>query len=234
MSQSELRSELRGLPVAPERTSAATTIYFALREGITSGALAPGARLREIPLAHHFGVSTTPIREALRRLDREGLVHLAPNRGATVAAFDPQEVAALYEARQVLEQHAVRLAAQRPERDFAPLETLLTSMAAVVDEPDQIAFNQLDVEFHRRLNDLGGNIPIAELAEQVHRRIQGVRVRCAVHLAGRPAISHAQHEALVATVRARDADGAAALLQEHLRSVCAAVIHILMDGGGTQ
>jgi DNA-binding GntR family transcriptional regulator len=230
MGQSDVRPELRGLPAAPERASAAETIYYALRESITSGTLAPGARLREIPLAHHFGASTTPVREALRRLDREGLVRLAPNRGATVAAFDPQEVAALYEARQVLEQHAVRLAAHKPERDFAPLEVLLSKMAAVINEPDQIAFNQLDVEFHRRLNDLGGNIPIAELAEQVHRRIQGVRVRCAVHLAGRPAISHAQHEALVAAVHARDADQAVAILQEHLRSVRAAVIRVLADG----
>src|SRR5437763_219976 len=76
--------ELAGIPVGSARQSLVDVAYVALRDAITSGTLVPGARLREAALAKHFSVSTTPIREALRRLDREGLVRLAPNRGAVV------------------------------------------------------------------------------------------------------------------------------------------------------
>lgn len=210
------------------RTSLADVVCRALREGITSGRLSPGVRLREVALARHFGVSTTPIREALRWLEREGLVEVQANRGAVVAGFDPREVAHLYEVREVLERRAVRRAAGAPEpRDFARVERLLAEAHAHVDEPDQVAFNRLDVEFHRAVSDLGGNPHLAEAAERVHRQIQGVRTRCAAPLPGRPAVSQAEHQALLSAIQRRDPGAAETLVRAHIEGVRDAVLQVL-------
>src|SRR3982751_1331914 len=100
-------SELAPLPAVAARQSLVDLAYAALREAITSGALLPGTPLREGALARQFGVSTTPVREALRRLDREGLVHLTPNRGARVSAYTLRDILDRFEVREVLECRAV-------------------------------------------------------------------------------------------------------------------------------
>lgn len=220
--------ELAAVPIVSARTSLADVVYQALRDAITSAVLSPGFRLREIALARHFGVSTTPIREALRRLEREGLVEVTPNRGAVVAAYNLRQVTDLYEVREVLECRAIRRAAlARGPRDLSRVEALLAEAASVLEAPDQVEFNRLDVELHRALSDVGGNDQLAELAERVHRQIQSVRVRCAVHLPGRPTRSHAEHQAIVAAVEAGDADRAETLVRAHIDGVRDAVTRVL-------
>src|SRR5215203_6092246 len=92
---------------------AAEAAYGIIREGILSGELARGQRLREEELALRAGVSRTPVREALRRLDAEGLVDFTPNRGARVTAWSERELEDVYEARALLESYGARLAATR-------------------------------------------------------------------------------------------------------------------------
>ena len=222
-------TDLAGLRVLGARRPLADAVSDALREAITDGMLAPGTRLREVSLARHFTVSATPVREALRRLEREGLVEADPHRGAAVAALRPEEIVDLYEVHEVLECRAVRRAAEAEHRDLARLEALLAEAEGVLSGPDHVAFNRLDLAFHRALNGLGGNAPLAELIEQVHRRIQGVRLRSAGHLPGRPALSHAQHLALLEAVRRRDAEQAEGLARAHIRSVRDAVVGVLAD-----
>lgn len=216
-----------GVPSFGTRESLADVVYGALREAITSGTLAPGYRLRETPLSSHFGVSATPIREALRRLERDGLVWVSPHRGAAVAAFNVDELIALFEVREVLECRAVCRAAKAPVRDLAAVDALLSQAEAVLAETDQVQFHRLDMRFHRALNEVGGNVPLAVLAEQIQRRIQGVRARCSVHLPGRPAISHAQHLAIVAAVRKGAPEQAEAMVRAHINSVRDAVVPLL-------
>jgi DNA-binding GntR family transcriptional regulator len=116
-------------PRAAGPTGLATAVYEALRAAISHGQLPPHYHLRENPLAAHFGVSSTPVREALRRLEREGLVVVRPNRGAVVQAFDRRSALNLYEVRELLEVEAVRQAALAPERDLRPAERLLEDLA---------------------------------------------------------------------------------------------------------
>src|SRR5438445_2952171 len=123
---------LAGLPTGGARQSLVDIAYEALSEAITSGALLPGTRLREAALARHFTISTTPVREALRRLDREGLVRLSPNRGAIVAEFDLREILDLFEIREVLECRAVRRAAGQRSRAVSKAESLLALAARLV------------------------------------------------------------------------------------------------------
>lgn len=231
MTNVELVAESIVLPRLTGRRSLAEAVHHALREAITHGALAPGMRLREVELGKRFGVSPTPVREALRRLEREGLVETTPHRGAAVVSFTPLEIANLYEIHELLESHATRRAAERGPHDIADLEHILDEADAVLDAPDQLAFNQLDIRFHRGLNDLSGNGPLAELIEQTHRRIQAVRIRYDVQLPDRPQRSHIQHRELLAAVRDGEADRAEALARAHIRAVRDSVLERLHPGG---
>lgn len=215
------------LPLVAIRASTAETIYQALREAITSGTLAPADRLREQHLSRHFGVSSTPIREALQRLSQDGLVEIQPNRGAVVATLDRKGIADLYEIREVLEERAVRLAAEAPSQDFTRIDALMAQIEPHLAEADQLTYNRLDVELHREINLLSGNRALADLAEQMQRRIQVVRSRYAIQLAGRPVLSNQEHVKLLLAIRQHDPDLAAQRLREHVRSVRTAVLQIV-------
>lgn len=222
-------TDLTRVGVARQTSSLVDNIYDALFEAITTGVLEPGARLTEIPLSRHFGVSTTPVREALRRLTALGLVELSPNRGAVVATLNADEVANLYQVRILLEGGGARLAATSADPDFTQIDQLMRDAETVLDEPTQVAFNQLDVRLHRAINELSGNTWLAELAERTHLRIQAVRLRCAVHLPDRPAQSHRQHQRILDAIRVGDPDGAEAATVEHITSVRDAVTAALVD-----
>lgn len=109
------------------------TVYERIRRAIIEGEHPPGSRLVEQRLAEDLGVSRTPVREALRRLDAEGLVVVEPNRGAQVPERSAAEVADLYDARSRLEAYAAELAAaRRDDRDLAALDAALAAFDAAV------------------------------------------------------------------------------------------------------
>jgi DNA-binding GntR family transcriptional regulator len=228
------RPPLAGVALGGARQSLVDIAYVALRDGITSGSLLPGMRLREAALARHFSISTTPVREALRRLDREGLVRLSPNRGAVVAEFNLREILDLFEIREVLECRAVRRAAAQHARDLSHPESLLAAEARQVALHDRVEWNRLEVAFHRAINDLSGNFELAELAERVHRSVQGLCVRCLrepLYGPERLRLMQSQHQAIVDAVQAGDADGAEACTREHIQHVRDSVAEALRSEG---
>jgi DNA-binding GntR family transcriptional regulator len=220
---------LQSLPPIGASRRLADAVSDALRDAISDGRLAPGLRLREVMLARQLGVSATPVREALRQLEREGLVAVDPHRGAAVAALTVGEFVDLYEIHEILECRAVRRAAEADwdGGEIDRLETLLADAEPLLGQPEQTQFNRLDLAFHLRLNRLSGNHALAELTVQLHRRIQAVRVHCVGHLPGRPADSQAQHREILEAVRRRDADRAEALARAHIRSTRDAVVRVL-------
>lgn len=132
--------------------------FHALRRAILAGELAPGARLLETELAARLGVSRNPIREALARLESEGLVRSIPNQGARVIRPQPAQVQDALLVRAQLELLAVRLAMRQPgPARFAPLVPVVAQMRALADAaapPDAEAYgrmNLLDITFHERL-----------------------------------------------------------------------------------
>jgi DNA-binding GntR family transcriptional regulator len=196
--------QLHGLATGAQRQSLVDIAYEALREAITSGQLLPGTPLREAALARHFSISTTPVREALRRLDREGLARLSPNRGAVVAEFDLREILDLFEIREVLECRAVRRAAGQRSRDLRPAEAALAAAANQVEQHDRVEWNRLEVAFHRAVNGLSGNFELAELTERIHRTVQGLCVRCMREPIFGPQtlqLMQSQHQAILDGVR---------------------------------
>ena len=200
-----------------------------LREAIVDGTLEPGLHLREVAIANQLSVSPTPVREALRRLEREGLVRTTSHRGAIVAQVSPAVMANLYELHVVLEAFAVRQAAVRGPHNLEPIRTLLDQIDSSLSLQDQSTFNRLDVQFHRMLNDLSGNEEIAEVAERTHRRIQAARVRLDIHLPDRPAMSQVQHRRLIDTIERQDEDEAERAAREHINSIRDPVMRMLKE-----
>ncbi|MBV9601917.1 MAG: GntR family transcriptional regulator [Chloroflexi bacterium] len=225
--------ELAELAVGSRRQSAVESAYVTLRDGITSGSLPPGTRLREVALARHLSISTTPIREALRRLDREGLVRHSPNRGATVTELSLREILDLFEVREILECRAIRRAASQPSHDLQPVEAIIAAATALVPYPERIEWNRLEVGFHRAINDLGGNGELVELAERTHRKVQAMCVRCLRELIYGPdgrELMQIQHAEILDAVRAGNADTAEALTRAHIQFIRNSIADVLAGG----
>ncbi len=129
--------------------------YRHLLAEIRSGLLPPGARLRETDLADRLGISRTPVREAIRQLEADGLVIHLPRQGATVRSLDYAEVIELYEMRAVLEGTAARLAARAASSvELAELAALHADLAAA---PAGAQARELNRQFHRTLLDAAKN-----------------------------------------------------------------------------
>jgi DNA-binding GntR family transcriptional regulator len=208
-------TDLTALQALSDRGSLVDQVRDSIHAAITSGRLDPGARLREIPLSKHFGVSTTPVREALRRLESEGLVQVQPRRGAVVTALEDSVVSDLYDLRLILEVEGARMAAGRAELDLAKVYGLLGELERLVDAGDA-AFAEADVRLHRAINDLSGNRELAAEAERVHRRIQAARVRASVP--GRLRVAQDQHAEIVEALRKRDPALAQEAVRQHIVS----------------
>ncbi|MEV0792547.1 GntR family transcriptional regulator [Kribbella sp. NPDC050459] len=192
-------------------------IQTSLRSAILKGSLPPGFRLREIPLAAHFGVSTTPIREAIRHLEHEGLVKIYPRRGAEVVAISSAEIDHLYEVRTVLECHAIRKAAES-----APDEAALEPARKVVRAQERSSRQTrrrpalVDADFHREMMMLAGNPLIAELVERATRQIESVQARSDRAVVDGLAHAIEAHGAILAAVEQGDPDRAEDLMRKHL------------------
>ncbi len=139
-----------------------------LRAAILSGAAGPGQTLREQDLARRLGVSKTPVREALRELEREGLVVSAPHRGAVVVGLPLDGVRELVELRTALEPFAARLAAERiPNTQVAALRQLLETVREAIAAGDPSAGAQVAGRFHRKIYELSGNARLQRMLESL-------------------------------------------------------------------
>ena len=149
-------------------------IYLALRERILSNDIAPGTRLVMRDVANQYEASDIPVREALRMLERDGLVETAPYRGARVTTLTAKEVEETYFIRSHLESIATGLAAERiTDAELAQLDGLMDEMRAAVEAQDGPAFSDLNHEFHRTIVAGCGNDMLRELTMDIWQRHSG-------------------------------------------------------------
>jgi DNA-binding GntR family transcriptional regulator len=202
-------------PVKPSK-STGSNAYDLLLDAIESGALPAGTRLRETELATRFNISRTPVREALKRLETQGLVAHEPHHGAIVAQLDYSDMAELYLMREVLEGTAAGLAAQHATpAEVAVLAEMVARDRLVLQDPRQLAANNR--AFHRQLHLAARNKFLNQMA-------QGMRLSMAL-LAGttlgipdRGAESLDEHAAIVAAIAQRDAAAAEAAARGHIQA----------------
>ena len=228
MSNTPDSTELERVEAPDPGASIVDGILNSLRAAIVEGILPPGFRLREIPLSHHFGCSTTPVREALRRLEYDGLVVTYPRRGAEVIAIGGDKLEDLYEIRLLLECHAAHRAASIATPDAVDdLREILRRSERLADSDDLVLLNAADMEFHGAISGLSGNPVLAELVERVTRQILVMRVRTKARVPGGPARAHDYHQSILEAIAEHDPDKAESLMRDHIEWSAAAVMAAL-------
>jgi DNA-binding GntR family transcriptional regulator len=192
-------------------------VYMRLREMLLNGEIAPGTVLSQVRVARELGVSTTPLREAMRLLQAEGLLVAEHNRRARVAPLDPKDIDAVYASRILIEALAIRLTVPvMTADDLAQLRADLDTMGEAARSQDLTAWEPIHRDFHRRLTN-GSDATLARVIEPVAERSERYR---RTSMFGAPArtweIGNDEHEAIVAACEARDAPLASVLLARHL------------------
>ncbi|MDO5641748.1 MAG: GntR family transcriptional regulator [Paracoccus sp. (in: a-proteobacteria)] len=212
----------RGAPDTPG-ASLHDTLVADLRGLVVEGHLRSGQRVPEAALCQRFGISRTPLREALKVIAAEGFVHLRPNRGAVVAPLDADEIGQIFELKGALERLIGRAVPDRAgPADIAALDALHADLGRAVDRGDLAVYSQLNHDFHQHLADLLGNPLLSQTYDTLQKKIW----RCRMLVNAGPErlhASYAEHEAIMIAIRARTPRDLAARLVTHNDRTCAAM-----------
>ncbi|MFW6598845.1 GntR family transcriptional regulator [Propionibacteriaceae bacterium Y2011] len=210
-------------------SSAVDQIHHDLRDRIARGELSAGSRLRESHLAETYGCSTTPVREALRRLDTDGLVRVHPRRSAQVVTLDLMDVQHLYEIKLALECSAIRAAAamRATDAELASLRSLIAQQESLV-ATDPKGSGLLSPAIHGGFARLAGNRLLAEIVERATRLIECVKSQHAAEVPGGGDQTHTDHTGLVDLVLSGDPDRAESAMRHHLEWARDAVLGALL------
>lgn len=201
-----------------------------LREAILAGRFEPGQRLRERELVERMGVSRTPIREALRKLELEGLVTTIPYRGPVVTLPTVDDARALYETRAALEGQAVALFARRARPPaITRLRTCVTAAERALARRDAAGVLAANNAFHDELAAGCGNNLLQSMIANLRDRIVLLRVESLSYPGRRPR-SIAEHRAIVRLIERRNVTGARALVEQHIMRAWAAARAQLLAG----
>ena len=193
--------------------------YRRLLDDIRNGTLPPGARLRETELADRFGISRTPVREAIRQLEADGLVVHLPRQGATIRTLDHAEVVELYEMRAVLEGTAARLAARAAsDIELAELAALNAELAEAPAGPQAREVNR---QFHRALIDAARNRFLLKAMSALQKTLLILGPTTLAEPA-RADAAVSEHAAVLAALRARDGVAAEAAMRGHVEAALSA------------
>jgi DNA-binding GntR family transcriptional regulator len=194
-------------------------VYEQLRDEILSGVLAPGAGLVEARLAADLGVSKTPVREALIRLQRDGLVEIEPYRGARVIEPLPTDVREILELRAILETHVIRdLAARRPPEVLDALERTIAEGRRALERGDDTRVHEALTEFSDVIAEASGNKRLGKSLDELRTMLLLIG-NTSLRRPGREARSLTEHERILAALRAGDAEEAAAATAAHIGSI---------------
>ncbi len=191
-------------------------VFQTLRQAILRGELKPGERLMEIHLAQKLGVSRTPVREAIRKLELEGLVLMIPRKGAVVAEITISDLEDVLEVRTVLEEMAVRHACRRITQDqLAELRRLSDEFKRSLSADDVVLCAQADVNFHEAIYRSNGNRRLIQilnnLREQMYRyRMEYLKDKQSHGLLVR------EHEEILHALEVRDEEQAARVTCRHI------------------
>jgi DNA-binding GntR family transcriptional regulator len=211
------------------------TLYLQLRDDIVSGVLPPGAVLREAELATRFGVSKTPLRDALVRLQKDRFVEIPPYRSAVVVGYSRDDLREIYELRELLEGACARQAAFRISADaLADLSRIVRASAECVPggeviggREDELAalFDEFDLVMYAQSR----NSRVAEMVGNIRGHIQRIG-RLTTGIPGRLAKSVSEHQAIYEAIVQRDGAAAETLMRRHILSVMADQLASIPEG----
>ncbi|MEU6353645.1 GntR family transcriptional regulator [Streptomyces sp. NPDC047072] len=199
-----------------QRASVRGQILDALRTALVAGELQPGEVYSAPALGERFGVSATPVREAMQQLALEGAVEVVPNRGFRVVERGARELAELGEVRALIEVPVIlRLARSVAVERWAELRPLAEGTVRAASSGCRAAYAEADLAFHRGVLGLSGNLQLVQVAEDLHRRSQWSLGGGAGVVRGDLVADAAEHAALLDALIARDLDVVRVLVGEH-------------------
>lgn len=191
-------------------------VYETLREAIRSGVLTSGERLMEIQVAEELGVSRTPVREAIRRLEAEGLVVMIPRRGTYVSDMSLRDISDVFEIREALEVLAVSLAAERiTDMEMEDLERMMVEFDEVVNKNNVDGLVELDIRFHTKLYEASRNVRLIAILNNLREQTTRFRMT-SMSVPGRMQDTLDEHRAIIEALGRRDPEEASKVTQYHL------------------
>ncbi len=197
-------------------------VFQKLREDILSGVYEPREELREISIGEEMGVSRTPVREALRQLELEGLVTIVPNRGAYVTGISSKDVRDIYHVRSMLEGMCARWATEHiTEAQIEEMEeiVLLSEFHLRKKGDNNMAHvSELDGKFHKVLYEASNSRILEHVLSDFHKYVQMAR-RQSVKTKDRARKSIAEHKEILEAIKSRDKDLAETLANRHIMNV---------------
>lgn len=194
-------------------------IFSRIREDILSGEYKRGEELKEATLGKKLGVSRTPVREALRQLELEGLVEIIPNRGARVTGISEKDIADIYRMRSRLEGLAARWAAEHiKEEDIAQMEEILLLSEFHLKKSQKDQMVRLDGRFHEILYHGANSRMLEHVLTGFHYYVKMARFT-SVQEKSRAEESVKEHKAILGAIKNRDGDLAEKLANEHIQHV---------------
>lgn len=199
-------------------------VFTMLRQAILTGKLQPGDRLVERELAEQLGVSRTPVREALRKLELENLVTHIPRKGVVVSEISRKDVIEIFDIRACLEGLAASLAAQKATRDeLQGLRALLNEMEIAASNRDYEELNEIHDEFHRRLFDIADSPRLVQMINSLSDYISRF-TKTGYSIPGRSSAAMQEHQDLLEALEARDSSRAEKIAGHHVMNTKTVVL----------
>jgi DNA-binding GntR family transcriptional regulator len=208
----------------PTFRSVNQTVYNSLRKAIFSGSLESGDRIVEGEVARSLGISRSPVREALHRLEQAGLVRHEPRRGWFVIGLTVEDTWDLYNTRALVEAVAARRVARNADPGlFAQLEALLERMVAAAEREDLDALAATDVQFHELIIQSGGSVQLHRIWRELHP--QDWTIMSVVKLSDvAPLVIAERHQAVLDALASGDPDWAEAVIKRHILELARGVV----------
>ena len=192
-------------------------VYYKIRQGILNGAWKPGQALTELALTKMLGVSRTPVREALRQLELEGLIELRPNRGALVIGITPGDIEDIYEIRSLLERRATEKAAAHINSEHIDrLREVVDLTEFYLERKDFDRVTAMDDRFHNLIYEMAGSRMFERILADLHAYAQTMRER-SIKAPGRAVSMLAEHRAILDALVQKDSEKAGQLMAEHIQ-----------------
>ena len=204
-------------------------VFNTLRQAILRGELKPGERLMEIQLANKLGVSRTPIREAIRKLELEGLVLMIPRKGAEVAEITEKNLMDVLEVRKALEELAVELACDRiSEEQIEELRVAAKEFQRVSKSGDGTRIAEADVKFHDVIFMATDNQRLISLLNNLREQMYRFRVEYLKQKEYYPKLME-EHQQIIETIEKRDKKGACGIIGKHIDDQVSTVSGVIRE-----
>jgi DNA-binding GntR family transcriptional regulator len=199
-------------------------IFNTLRQAIIIGELKPGERLMEVSLAEKMGVSRTPVREAIRKLELEGLVNMLPRKGAHVADLSVKDIMDVLEVRATLDGLATALSAARVTDDeLEELKRVNAQFSVFVEKDNLQGSIKKDVEFHDIIYRSSRNIKLIQLLNNLREQVQRFRIIFLKDYGSAKELIR-EHKEIYDAISSRDVDAARQAAQEHIKKQEEAIV----------